>query len=421
MPIKEGKDKKGCYYQYGDQKRYYYKCDDLKAAEAAKRKAERQGRVIEQQMKESIKLTGKQQQGQRMYMPAYGVIPGNERYWKGEQSYKPGSRVSKKVIKEIIKEKVTPIIPDNSETVITQPSRGLYDDLVSKFKSWGFGNDSGMMAYYMGSKIQDDRNDRSDRGEEEDVKVTSEEWSQIIQPPVPIVIEGNNFKVAEEPKSEEKPGMEVLDLERPVETTEQVYQPEVIVRADNDRRRTNEEIIAIEQYRRKQREIKEQLDKPPQRRLRGENWVEYREPSREVLDIGAPIKDAQLLYQPVRSSKSESENKMDMKALEELKREERRTREQPGWYSTISDWWRGAPQIEGSVNDRILNQFTDQLPDFLYYDQLQQTPYYGPERVAPKIEDQKQPQSKLKPRVVVQEPGPGQGAYSITTFEGEDL
>jgi len=30
MPVRTGKDRKGCFAQYGNQKKYYYKCGDKK-------------------------------------------------------------------------------------------------------------------------------------------------------------------------------------------------------------------------------------------------------------------------------------------------------------------------------------------------------------------------------------------------------
>lgn len=46
MPVTTGKDSKGCYAQWGSQKRYYYTCGNKRARERAKKKAERQGRAI---------------------------------------------------------------------------------------------------------------------------------------------------------------------------------------------------------------------------------------------------------------------------------------------------------------------------------------------------------------------------------------
>lgn len=47
MPVKAGKDSKGCYYQWGDQKKYYYECGNKEAAKRAKEKASKQGQAIE--------------------------------------------------------------------------------------------------------------------------------------------------------------------------------------------------------------------------------------------------------------------------------------------------------------------------------------------------------------------------------------
>jgi len=46
MPVRTGKDRKGCFEQYGNQKKYYYKCGDKKARDRAKSKAAKQGRAI---------------------------------------------------------------------------------------------------------------------------------------------------------------------------------------------------------------------------------------------------------------------------------------------------------------------------------------------------------------------------------------
>ena len=42
MPIHRGKDKKGPYYQYGSQKKYYYKSGSKRSREAAYKKAHAQ-------------------------------------------------------------------------------------------------------------------------------------------------------------------------------------------------------------------------------------------------------------------------------------------------------------------------------------------------------------------------------------------
>ena len=43
MPVHTGKDKKGCFAQWGGQKKYYYECGDVTARDKAKAKAARQG------------------------------------------------------------------------------------------------------------------------------------------------------------------------------------------------------------------------------------------------------------------------------------------------------------------------------------------------------------------------------------------
>lgn len=45
MPVKTGKDDKGCFAQWGGQKKYYYKCGDKEAKANAKSKAEAQGQA----------------------------------------------------------------------------------------------------------------------------------------------------------------------------------------------------------------------------------------------------------------------------------------------------------------------------------------------------------------------------------------
>jgi len=46
MPVRKGKDQKGCYYRYGSQKKYHFKCGSKSGASRAKRKAEKQGKAI---------------------------------------------------------------------------------------------------------------------------------------------------------------------------------------------------------------------------------------------------------------------------------------------------------------------------------------------------------------------------------------
>jgi hypothetical protein len=46
MPIKNSKDVNGPYYQWGNQKKYYYVASDSKSRDDAKLKAEKQGRRI---------------------------------------------------------------------------------------------------------------------------------------------------------------------------------------------------------------------------------------------------------------------------------------------------------------------------------------------------------------------------------------
>jgi hypothetical protein len=46
MPITTGKDTKGCYAQWGKQKKHYYECGNTKAKDKAKQKAQIQGSVI---------------------------------------------------------------------------------------------------------------------------------------------------------------------------------------------------------------------------------------------------------------------------------------------------------------------------------------------------------------------------------------
>ncbi|MEZ5175145.1 MAG: hypothetical protein R2823_02950 [Acidimicrobiia bacterium] len=47
MPVHRGKDKDGPYYQWGDSgKKYHYESGNQKSREAAKAKADKQGRAI---------------------------------------------------------------------------------------------------------------------------------------------------------------------------------------------------------------------------------------------------------------------------------------------------------------------------------------------------------------------------------------
>lgn len=46
MPLRQDKDSQGCYWVYGDQKHYYYKCGDEEASKRAKAKAIQQMKAI---------------------------------------------------------------------------------------------------------------------------------------------------------------------------------------------------------------------------------------------------------------------------------------------------------------------------------------------------------------------------------------
>jgi hypothetical protein len=47
MPVKTGKDSKGCFAQWGGSgKRYHYRCGDVRARERAKKKAAKQGQAV---------------------------------------------------------------------------------------------------------------------------------------------------------------------------------------------------------------------------------------------------------------------------------------------------------------------------------------------------------------------------------------
>jgi len=46
MPVTFGSDKRGCYAQWGSQKKYYYKCGNKEARDRAKKRAEEQARAI---------------------------------------------------------------------------------------------------------------------------------------------------------------------------------------------------------------------------------------------------------------------------------------------------------------------------------------------------------------------------------------
>ena len=52
MPVHLGKDKEGCYAQWGNSgKKYYYECTNKEAERSAITKAARQGRAIKAQEK----------------------------------------------------------------------------------------------------------------------------------------------------------------------------------------------------------------------------------------------------------------------------------------------------------------------------------------------------------------------------------
>jgi hypothetical protein len=46
MPVRRGKDSRGCYYQWGSQTRYYYTAGNKASRTRAKNKAEAQGIAI---------------------------------------------------------------------------------------------------------------------------------------------------------------------------------------------------------------------------------------------------------------------------------------------------------------------------------------------------------------------------------------
>lgn len=46
MPVKRGYDKKGAYWAYGSQKRYYYEKGNKASCQRAKARADRQARAI---------------------------------------------------------------------------------------------------------------------------------------------------------------------------------------------------------------------------------------------------------------------------------------------------------------------------------------------------------------------------------------
>lgn len=54
MPVEQGEDNKGKYYQYGYQKKYYYKVGDSESRKQAKTKAGLQAKAIKiQQLKKT--------------------------------------------------------------------------------------------------------------------------------------------------------------------------------------------------------------------------------------------------------------------------------------------------------------------------------------------------------------------------------
>lgn len=55
MPVKTGKDGKGCYAQWGSQKKYYYKCGSESGRKRAKQKAHVQGYAVEKSQERATK------------------------------------------------------------------------------------------------------------------------------------------------------------------------------------------------------------------------------------------------------------------------------------------------------------------------------------------------------------------------------
>lgn len=52
MPVKAGKDKKGSFYRYGSQKKYYFNPGSASSRAAARNKAAKQGRAIKHKQEE---------------------------------------------------------------------------------------------------------------------------------------------------------------------------------------------------------------------------------------------------------------------------------------------------------------------------------------------------------------------------------
>lgn len=55
MPTRSGKDSKGCYMQWGNQAKYYYKCGDSEARDRAREKADKQGTAIKISQSKNMK------------------------------------------------------------------------------------------------------------------------------------------------------------------------------------------------------------------------------------------------------------------------------------------------------------------------------------------------------------------------------
>jgi len=186
MPVKEGKDSQGCYYQWGNQRKYYYKCGDAKAAQRARVKAERQGRVIEAQAPELTKVSSKVT---GTYAPAYG--PRETAIVPGEMA---PQRVNKEEIKKILKPIIAQATPDNAETSILQPSVELFNSAKSWLSSIGIKAQSA--AYYLASLIETKRQEQGDTRPQQQ-EITAPEIGSLIGIGPNVTFSGNELVKAQ--------------------------------------------------------------------------------------------------------------------------------------------------------------------------------------------------------------------------------
>ena len=90
MPVHRGNDTKGCYYQYGSQKKYYYVCGNAKSRMRAKKLAIKQMVAIGYSKERESSRKGTKKGSKKMTAQDYIRQMSNKGSKKG--SKKAGSR-----------------------------------------------------------------------------------------------------------------------------------------------------------------------------------------------------------------------------------------------------------------------------------------------------------------------------------------